>query len=588
MKITRKRLRPLLGAVAVAAAAGIALAGCTTSTPSSEASSGGKTITVAEVNEATSFNYNTPQGNLDTNGFIWQMTQPQFFTLQGDDYKVVPNTDLGTYKKLSDSPLKVEYTLNSKAKWSDGVPMTADDLVLGWAQSVCYYDSAKFDATGKVTSGTQYFVTAAGCPFATNLPTVSNNNRTITFTYDQPYVDWNLVNPIQFPAHAVAKEIGVSTKDLTNAFLTTPKGDPNNPAAPNQTIEKAAKLINTGYDATALPKDKNLLISGGPLQVSAWTPKQSMTFVPNKEYVGSHAVKFGKLVMRFIPDANAQVTALQNGEVDAIQPQATADTVKALKAISNVKIVQGDQAAYDHLDLNFKSPTFSDPTVRQAFLLTIPREDILKAIVTPINPKAEVLNSQVFLPGQDGYDASVQANGSSAYNAVNIAKAKQLLAGKTPTVKILYNTENPNRVDSFQAIQASAAKAGFNVVDGGSPQWSSLLSGGDYDASIFGWVNPGAGNAQLPQLFQIGNPGNYNNFNDQQANDLAVQSQTTLDPSKLLDIKKQIDARTFATAYGLPLFQLPGLFAYTSGGVKGIQFFGGQNGIFWNFWTWTK
>ena len=223
----------------------------------------------------------------------------------------------------------------------------------------------------------------------------------------------------------------------------------------------------------------------------------------------------------------------------------------------------------------------------QAFLLTIPREDILKSIITPINPKAQVLDSQIFLPGQDGYDASVKSNGSAAYDKVDIAKAKQLLAGKTPTVKILYNTENPNRVDSFQAIQASAAKAGFNVVDGGSPQWSSLLSGGDYDASIFGWVNPGAGNAQLPQLFQIGNPGNYNNFNDQQASDLAVKSQTTLDPSKLLDIKEQIDARTFATGYGLPLFQLPGLFAYT-GKIKGIQYFGGQNGIFWNFWEWTK
>lgn len=586
MKITRKRLRPVVGAVAVAAAAGLVLSGCTTSTPSSEASSGGKTITVAQVNEASSFNYNTPQGNLDTNGYIWQMTQPQFFTLD-QNYNIVHNPDLGSYKKLSNNPLKVEYTLNPDAKWSDGVAMTADDLMLGWAQSSCYYDSAKFNDDGDVTSGTQYFTTAGGCPFATDLPKISNDNRTITFTYKQPYVDWELVNPIQFPAHTTAKEIGVSMKDLTNAFLKTPAGNPDSPAAPNSTIQKAAKLFNTGYDATALPKDKNLLVSGGPLQVSAWTPKQSMTFVPNKEYKGKHAVKFGKLVMRFIGDANAQVTALQNGEVDAIQPQPSADTVKALKAVSGAHILQGDQAAYDHIDLNFKSSVFSDPTVRQAFLLTVPRADILKSIITPINPDAKVLDSQVFLPQQKGYDESVKNNGSSAYDKVDIDKAKQLLAGKTPTVKILYNTGNPNRVDSFQAIQASAAKAGFNVVDGGSPQWSSLLAGGDYDASIFGWINPGAGNAALPQLFQIGNGGNYNGFNDKEASDLAVKSQITLDPSKLLQIKQQIDARTFATGYGLPLFQLPGLFAYT-GKVKGIKYFGGQNGIFWNFWEWTK
>src|SRR6185312_10563668 len=101
--------------------------------------------------------------------------------------------------------------------------------------------------------------------------------------------------------------------------------------------------------------DKNLVVSGGPLTVTGWTPKQSMTFTKNPSYVGSHSVKFGKLVMRFIGDANAQVTALQNGEVDAIQPQASADTVSALNKISGVKVIQGNQAAYDHLDLNFKS-----------------------------------------------------------------------------------------------------------------------------------------------------------------------------------------------------------------------------------------
>ena len=586
MKTRRSRLRPVVGAVAVAAAAGLILSGCTTSGSSNEGGTGGKTVTVAQVNEVTSFNYNTPQGNLDMNGMLNYMTQPTFYTLD-QNYRVVHNSDLGTYKKLSDNPLKVEYTLNSDAKWSDGTAMTADDLLLGWDQLSCYHDSSTTDDQGNVTKGTQYFSTASGCVFSTGLPTVSSDNKSMTITYDQPYVDWEIMSPIQLPAHVVAAEIGSTTKDLSKAILDTPKGDKDNPAPANPVLEKAAKFVNTGFDTTSLPKDKKLYVSGGPLMVTAWTPKQSMTLVPNPEYKGKHAVSFGKLVVRFIADANAQVTALQNGEVDAIQPQASADTVKALKAASGIKLEQGSQVAYDHLDLNFKSPTFTDPTVREAFLLTVPRQDILNSIVTPINPDAKVLDSQIFLPGQDGYDESVKANGSSAYDKVDIDKAKTLLAGKTPTVKILYNSQNPNRVDSFQAIQASAAKAGIKVVDGGSPQWSSLLAGGDYDASLFGWANPGAGNAQLPQLFQIGNGSNYNNFNDQQASDLAVKSQVTLDTSALQDIKMQLDKISFEQAYGLPLFQLPGLFANTSK-VTGIGYFGGQNGIFWNVWDWKK
>jgi peptide/nickel transport system substrate-binding protein len=585
LKIRGRLARNTIAAVAIAGVAAIALVGCTT-TGSQTTTSASKNITIAQVNEATSFNYNTPQGNLDTNGEINYMTQPQFYTLD-QKFNVIPNKDLGTYKKLSDNPLTVKYTLNSSDKWSDGQPMTADDLLLGWSINSCYYDSATTDADGNVTAGTQYFSTAGGCVFSTNLPTVGDNNHSITFTYDQPYVDWNIVNPIQFPIHAVAKVAGVTEADFVKAIKSTPKGDVKSPAPENPVLTKIAKVVNTGYDATSLPTDKSLLVSGGPLMVSAWTPKQSMTFVKNPEYKGTHTVKFDKLIMRFIGDANAQTTALENGEVDAIQPQASADTVKSLKANAGAKLFQGNQVAYDHLDLNFKSSVFSDPTVRQAFLLTIPREDILKAIVTPVNPSAKVLDSQLFLPGQDGYTQAVKANGSSAYNTVDIAKAKQLLAGKTPTVKILYNTGNPNRVDSFQAIQASAAKAGFNVVDGGSPDWSSLLSGGAYDASIFGWINPGVGNAAVPQLFQIGNPGNYSNFNNQQASDLAVKTQTTLNPSTLLNQKVEIDKLAFTDGYGLPLFQLPGLFA-TNGKVKNIGYFGGQTGIVWNVWDWTK
>ncbi|GGK98256.1 peptide/nickel transport system substrate-binding protein [Curtobacterium luteum] len=587
MNITKKRGRQLLGAVALAGAAAIALAGCTTSPSANESgSASNKTITVAQVNEVTSFNYNTPQGNLDMNGMINYMTQPQFVTL-GSDYKITPNTDLGTVEKLSDDPLTVKYTLNKDAKWSDGKSITSDDLLLGWAQASGYYDSATQDeSTGKVTSGTQYFSLASASPFKTDYPTDITKDS-ITIKYKEPYVDWQLVNPIQFPAHVVTEEAGTTVDDLLTALKDTPAGDPAKPAAANSVLKKVADFVNTGYDKTSLPSDKKLLVSGGPLMVSAWTPKQSMTLVPNPEYTGEHKVKFGKLVVRFIGDANAQVTALQNGEVDAIQPQASADTVKALDAASGVKTIEGSQVAYDHLDLNFGSSVFKDENVRKAFLLTIPREQILNSIVTPINKDAKVLDSQLYLPGQDGYDDTVKNNDSSDYSKVDIAEAKKLLNGATPSIKILYNTENPNRVDTFQAIQASAAKAGIKVVDGGSPDWSSLLAGGDYDASIFGWVNPGAGNAAIPQLFQTNNSGNYNKFNDATASKLAVETQSTLDESKLNDMKMEIDKIAFDKAYGLPLFQSPGLFA-TGSNIKGIEYFGGQTGIFWNVWDWTK
>lgn len=591
MHIKGRKVRYAVSAVAVAGVAALALSACTTSgsTGTSSAAKGG-TVTVAVVNDLTSLNSQTPQGNLDTNGQVGYLdgSYGSGFQYIDNNYKIVHDNSFGKFEKLSDDPLTVKYTLPSNAKWSDGQPVTADDMVLGWAMQSGYYDSATLDPnSGDVTKGTQYFTPAAGTAGIdqTGFPTISSDNHSITLKYAKPFVDWELFNPMAQPAHIVAKKAGLSSAaDMTKLLKGLPKGDPSNPQPADPTLKKAADFVNTGYDITAFPTDKDLLVASGPYVVSSWTPGQSVTMTKNKYFWGDNKGNVDKIVFRIIPDPNAQVTALQNGEVDIINPQASADTLTALKQTS-AKVLTGDQASYDHLDLNFGSQVFADPKVREAFLKTIPRQQILDSIVTPVNPKAKVLNSQIWLPNQQPeYGDSVKANGSSAYDKVDIEGAKALLAGATPTVRILYNTNNPNRVDEFQAISTSAAKAGFKVVDAGSPDWSKLLPGGNYDASLFGWISPGAGTSQIPQLFTTGGGGNYNRYNNM--NDVAVQSQTTVDKGELTKLEQQIDTATFKDAYGLPLFQLPGVFG-ASARVDGVKYMGNQTGPFWNFWEWT-
>ncbi|WP_288114566.1 ABC transporter substrate-binding protein, partial [Microbacterium sp. SCN 71-21] len=333
-----------LGVVIAAAAAGaLLLAGCTTSGTTTKPRSGG-TVTEAIVNDLTSLNSNTPQGNLDTNGQYAYLTNATF-QYPDNNFNVVANTDIGTYEKTSDSPLTVKYTLKSGAKWSDGQPITADDMVLAWAIASGHYDDATFDADGNVTKGTQYFAIAGSTAGinSTAFPTVGDNNTSITLVYSQPYVDWNLFSPIAQPAHIVAKKAGLSSAaDLTKLLQGLPAGNPSSPVAPNATLEAAAKFINTGYDITSFPTDSDLLVSSGPWVLSAWTPGQSLEFSLNPYYDGNLKPQIDKLVMRVIPDAAAQVTALQNGEVDIVYPQASADTKKSLEAVTGATVLTGD------------------------------------------------------------------------------------------------------------------------------------------------------------------------------------------------------------------------------------------------------
>lgn len=577
-------------------AAGLLLAGCATGSNdgASTGGEGGNTISVAVTNAVTSFNGGTPQGNLDSNGMVGYLTGVSgglglgsFFTLD-PEFNVVPEEGFGSFEKISDDPLKVEYTLNEGLKWSDGEPITADDMLFAWVSGSGWFDDATIDPeTGEPTSGNQYFSLAgstAGLDM-TSFPEISEDNLSMTLTYDEPFVDWQYVNPMDKPAHIMAKQADLTVEELRALFKDSPKGDPASPAAePIPELKKIADFWNTGYDTTTMPENKDLLVASGPFIVSDFVPEQSLTLSKNPEYQGDHKLAYDNLVFRFIGDSNAQITALQNGEVNAVYPQPSADTNAALDKMG-ATLYPGDQMAYDHLDLNMGGETFKDPKVREAFMKTVPRQQILDSIITPMNPEAEVLNSQIWVSANPEYENTIKENGYDAFTEPDIEGAKALLGGATPTVKILYNNENPNRVDTFQLIKASAEQAGFVVEDLGDPNWGALLSGGEYDASIFGWVSPGIGNSALAQIFKTGGGGNYNGFSNAESDKLVDEAQVTLDPAELEKKKIRIDTITAEEFYGLPLFQTPGLFA-DNGSISGVEYFGGQTGIVWNAQDW--
>ncbi|HEY9306807.1 MAG TPA: ABC transporter family substrate-binding protein [Microbacterium sp.] len=584
---TTWRMRAL-GVAAGVGVTALVLAGCSTTPPESEEPTATDTaVTVAEVNEFTGTNSNSDNGNLDINGKVNYLTRAGFYTVS-DTYEVVPDESFGTMEVVSEDPLQVKYTLNDGLEWSDGEPITTDDLIFGWAATSGVFDDATLDPeSGEAVSGTKYFAYAGSTEGVktSTITDVADDKLSLTLEYDEPFVDWNIVGLIDQPVHVVAEKAGVDQAELIDTILTSPRGDVAAPAPVNETLKAAADFWNSGFDMTSLPDDPSLYLSSGPWIIDSWEPTQSMTLKINDKYTGDLKPQFSELVIRFIGDSQAQVTALQNGEVDIIAPQASGDTLTALQAIDGVEVLQGDALNYDHLDLTFAG-VFADQNVREAFLKTIPRQQLVDTLIKPVNPEAEVLNSNLFIPAQAAYEDAVAANGSDAYGDVDIEGAKELLAGATPTVRLMYNINNPNRVAAFEAIQASASQAGFVIEDVGREDWSAQLGSDIYDAVIFGWISPGVGNGTVPQIFASFGGSNFNQYKNATVDEIAQEIPVTLDTDKIDELTIQADTELFADAYGLPLFQGPGLEAHNDR-VAGITFMGNQTGVFWNFWDWT-
>ena len=553
-------------AVSVAAIAALTLTGCASvggggndsngggGDSSASAQSGG-VVNVAETNKFSGANPGYTKTNVDINGHVVQMTREGFITVDPEQ-KIHPNEGFGTYKKTSDDPLTVEYTIKDP-KWSDGNAVDKADLMLWWSVLSGYANDASED--GK--AGKDYFAIAGSTDIlsSTDKPEFSEDGKTMTVTWGKQNADWEIAFDQNYlmPAHVVAKKAGMSEDELLKVLENQKKGDPKNPQKQPE-LEKIGKAWDTSFNFTSTPEDKDVLVSNGPFTIG---------------------------------DATAQIQALRNGEVDIMQPvNVNKDTVDQVAGIDGVNVQKGDQLAYDHVDLNFGAGTFKDKNVREAFLKTIPRQQIVDQIVKPVKEDAQVLNSEMFVSSQgEPYEKAVEVNkAKELYGDVDIDGAKELLGGKTPTVRILYNNANPQRVDSFQLIKESAEKAGFKVQDLGDPNWSEKLADGDYDASLFGWISPGVGTEALSQIFKTGGGGNYNEYSNADVDKLVDEARVNLDESSRNDQIAEVDKHTFEDAYGLPLFQSVGYVA-TSDKIAGVdQYQPNQDGVFWNVSEWSR
>lgn len=595
-------------------AAALALSACTPPAANSTATApAASNVSVMWNQPFYSVNQYSTSGNNLVNANVGYLITDTM-TYYGEGLNLVNNKSFGTYEKLSDSPLKVKVTLADTATWSDGVPVTAADLVLYWATysgafNTLSDDEVKKDQdTGAVTStnkGSDVYFDQTGVPafsLVKDFPVIGDNGKSVTYTYSKPFADWekNLMTA-GLPAHVVGTR-ALGETDATKAAEDVVKAFQNKD---NATLSKISNVWNKDWNFKNKPADANLLVSCGPYVISDAVADQYLTLTKNPNYKGEHKPSIDTITIRFNEDPMAGVQALQNGEVQLISPQVTEDAYKAAKALTNATTITGIEGSYEHIDLSVASGGAFDPKtyggdaakalkVKQAFLHVIPRQKIVDTLVKPVNPDAAVRNSFNAVPGAPDYEAVSSANGmGTTYGDVDVAKAKQLLseAGVTsPTVRIMFAKQNVRRQGEFRLIKEAAEEAGFKIVDSSSDDWSTLVftAPDKYDVAFFAWISNGTGVTDVIPQYKTKKLGGSNNpygFSNKQVDDLYDQLQVETDPAKQTEILKQVDKLLVDNAFGLTIFQFPSMTSY-SNKLSGIKPIAITPTIFWNFWEW--
>ncbi|MEG3615673.1 ABC transporter substrate-binding protein [Isoptericola haloaureus] len=511
------------------------------------------------------------------------------FMYFGVDGTICQDEEYGSFEAVSEDPLQVQYTLADDATWSDGTPISYADYLLDWATQAVTVDGAITEDA----SEEPLFNHVSGLTLGDYVPEGPQADgadaKSFQYDYERVYADWQLNVSSAFPAHVVADQVGVSVEELVTAIEELDMS----------VLEPAAEFWNTGWLSSTpgeLP-DPALVPVSGPymLKEDGWIAGQSITLTANENYWGTPPATT-ELTFRFAA-ADTHVQALQNGDLDVIEPQATVDTIPQLEQIgSSVEVLTGQTLIWEHLDYNFgDSSVFADNlAAREAFAYCVPRQKIVDDLIAPIDENAVVMNAREVFPYQtEKYEEVTAESYDGRYDEVDLEMATEKFAEagleEGTEIRIGYSAPNPRRADEVAAIKSSCDQVGFNIVDAGDPEFfaaGGALETGDWEIALFAWAGSGQ-IASGQNIYASGRPQNFGGYSNETVDEAWDTLASTVDESVHLEQTKVIESELWDTLYGIPLFAHPGVVAH-SADLENVRFTAAQDGIVWNAEQWSR
>jgi peptide/nickel transport system substrate-binding protein len=560
-------------------------------------------VRIAEGNARTSLNPSIPEHNLVENQTVNYLTGDGF-NYYNNKSELVKKTGFGTYELVKKKPLTIRTTINPGIVWSDGTPIDAHDLLLAWVAA-----SGRYDDTA---SGTfwDHLSKEAGMEKITKFPEISADGRTVTWTFSKFDSGWELFFGLERPVHALTQL--AYPKDSNTAakarFLKAVK------TKDWKTLKAIADKWNTAYnfvdtvkiDAKTNPK---LLVTAGAYMIKSSTPGKSMTLVENPRYISGPKPKIKTIQLVTIPDATAMAQALANREVDIIAPQATAALVASLKQQKNTTVYGFGGAVYEHLDVYPNGPSFAGMSdakkvdLRKAFLLTVPRQEIVDKLVKTINPRAKVLDSITpYFNASPNHAKMAATSGVKPYQAnetTRLAQAKALLEkhGYSTAKPFKLNLHwggptNQRRADTAALMIPAAAKVGIEIVSKPDALWSQNTFGkAGQDAEFYAWSQTSTLYNGLLNIYgNVDGKGRGQNsidwINATVEKNLKRHNDEALTADQSFTVNSNFEKQYFKDAVGLPLFQWASVVAATKT-LKNVKPSALSPQVAWNYWEWT-
>ncbi|MDH4351567.1 MAG: ABC transporter substrate-binding protein [Gemmatimonadota bacterium] len=226
------------------------------------------------------------------------------------------------------------FRLRADARWHDGTPVTAGDVVFTYA---VYRDTVIGSAAG---------------PHVAAIDSVrARDDRTAVFYFARAY-------PEQF-------------FDATHHMRILPR----------HLLDSVPRAAWRTHPLARRP------VGNGPFRLAEWRPGELIELLADSGFFGGVPGP-ARLIWRIVPDFNAAVTQLVGQEADFVEAVVGPENVERVEAADHLRLVEYSSTVYIYLGFNLRGPNgrgahplFQDRALRRALTVAVNREVIIEAVL---------------------------------------------------------------------------------------------------------------------------------------------------------------------------------------------------------------
>jgi peptide/nickel transport system substrate-binding protein len=465
------------------------------------------------------------------------------------DFSIRPY--MGNAKVTSKKPFTVLVTLSKKAKWSDGKPVSADDLIFTWKTIM----EPKWDIAGR--SGWDSIARA-----------VKVNAKAVRFIYKKPYAPYK----VQFATSVLPKH-ALEGEDFNEVW-------------------------NNNYNNKA-----GATMASGPMKLASYTKGQSLVMVRNTSFFGKRPT-IDKITFLFRTNTDTEIQAIRGGEVDAIYPQPQLQLAQ-LRGQSGLRVQTHAGTTLEHIDINTgagnSTSLLGQKWFRQAIAYSLDRQGMVKQLFATLNPGLPILNNLSYVNNQKGIYAPHFAKYQINNKAKRIAKVAALMkahnctkggdgiyacGGEKASVRLGTTSGNKLRELAVEILQAQAKDSGIEFKADNQPSrlFFPRIAENKYDLALFAWVGTGDPAGQV-DIYGIGGGSNWKNYNNRKVTALLKASDAALNPKARVKLVNSADALMANDVPTIPLYQKPTYFVFKTS-LRGLVDNPTLQGPTWNTEAW--